>query len=176
MVRKLRKVQEPLRRNAEKGSTTLVPQRPALGLRRFINLSLSNAGQPFPQGTGGAGRGAAALRRGRIRIRKGKAMRVMTAMATMAFGTMIAPQMLQAQNPACAPRDTVLRKLADTYGETRQGIGLNGDNALIEVFASDETGSWTITITSSAGLTCLLASGQSYETLSEPLPSTDSDA
>lgn len=99
-----------------------------------------------------------------------------TAMAAMAMGAMIVPQILQARTPACAPRDTVLRKLADTYGETRQSIGLNGDNALIEVFASDETGSWTITITSGAGLTCLIASGQSFETLAEPLPSAESDA
>ncbi|WP_335947434.1 hypothetical protein [Salipiger bermudensis] len=106
-------------------------------------------------------------------------MNVMNAKATMTMlvlGAVIVPQVLQARSPACAPRDTVLRKLADTYGETRQSIGLNGDNALVEVFASDETGSWTITITSGAGLTCLIASGQSFETLAEPLPSADTDA
>ena len=103
-------------------------------------------------------------------------MRVKTVMAIVALGAVLAPQILQAQIPACAPRETVLRKLADTYGETRQSIGLNGENALVEVFASDETGSWTITITSGAAPTCLIASGQSFEPLAEPLPSSDSDA
>ncbi len=98
------------------------------------------------------------------------------AIAIVALGAMIVPQVLQARSPACAPRDAVLQKLTDKYGETRQSIGLNGNDALVEVFASDETGSWTITVTSVAGVTCLIASGQAFETLAEPLPSSDTDA
>ena len=35
---------------------------------------------------------------------------------------------------------------------------------VIEVFASEETGSWTILLTSPQGLTCLMAAGEAYET------------
>lgn len=73
-------------------------------------------------------------------------------------------------NPNCAPRDAVIDRLADAYGETRQGIGLGANNAVVEVFASDDTGTWTITVTTPNGLTCLVASGQSWENLSESLP------
>lgn len=76
----------------------------------------------------------------------------------------------------CAPRDSVIERLADRYGETRQSIGLGANNAVVEVFASPETGTWTITVTSAAGISCLVASGQAYETVAEALPNAGEDA
>ena len=76
----------------------------------------------------------------------------------------------------CGPRQAVLDRLADGYGETRQSMGLGANNAVIEVFASEESGSWTITVTTPNGLTCLVASGQAYEPLAEALPAKGNDA
>ena len=76
----------------------------------------------------------------------------------------------------CAPREAVVKRLAEGYGETRQSIGLGANNAVVEVFASTETGSWTITVTQPGGLTCLVASGQSFETVAENLPVKGKDA
>lgn len=76
----------------------------------------------------------------------------------------------------CGQRDTVLSRLAERYGETRQSIGLGSNNAVMEVFASDETGTWTITVTMPNGMTCLVASGQAFETLAEALPADEEDA
>ena len=70
-------------------------------------------------------------------------------------------------NRNCGERDFVLERLASRYGESRQSIGLGANNQVVEVFASLETGTWTITVTNPAGMTCLVASGQSFETLSE---------
>lgn len=70
-------------------------------------------------------------------------------------------------NRNCGQREFVLERLADRYGESRQSIGLGANNQVVEVFASLETGTWTITVTTPAGMTCLVASGQSFETLSE---------
>ena len=81
-----------------------------------------------------------------------------------------------AQGRNCGPRDAVVTRLADGYGETRQSMGLGANNAVIEVFASDETGSWTITVTRANGLTCLVASGQGFEQLAEVLPPEGDDA
>jgi hypothetical protein len=83
---------------------------------------------------------------------------------------------LAEQDSNCAPRQVVLDALATNYGETRQSIGLGSNNAVVEVFASAETGTWTITVTVASGLTCLVASGQSYESLAEALPAQGSDA
>ncbi|WP_407494749.1 hypothetical protein [Pseudooceanicola sp. MF1-13] len=79
-------------------------------------------------------------------------------------------------NSGCAPRDVVLSRLASAFGETRQSIGLGSNNQMVEVFASKETGSWTITVTRPGGITCLVASGEAFETLSEALPNQDKDA
>lgn len=76
----------------------------------------------------------------------------------------------------CAPRAAVVDRLATGYGETRQSMGLGANNQVVEVFASAETGTWTITVTTPAGLTCLVASGQAFEELAEALPADDSDA
>ena len=74
------------------------------------------------------------------------------------------------QNRNCAPRQAVVDRLASTYGETRQSIGLGQRGMLIETFASSDTGTWTITVTTPNGVTCLVASGQSWEELAEALP------
>lgn len=76
----------------------------------------------------------------------------------------------------CAPRDQVVQRLASKYGETRQSMGLGHNNAMMEVFASLESGSWTITVTMANGITCLVASGQAFEELAEALPPKGDDA
>ncbi|MGB7241363.1 MAG: hypothetical protein WBC93_04650 [Sulfitobacter sp.] len=76
----------------------------------------------------------------------------------------------------CAARDAVLKRLAEGYGETRQSIGVGNNNSVVEVFASVDTGTWTITVTLPNGMTCLVASGKSFETLAEALPVKGNDA
>jgi hypothetical protein len=67
------------------------------------------------------------------------------------------------QGSNCGQRDDVVERLASKYGETRRSMGLGSRNQIVEVFASDETGTWTITVTMPTGITCLVASGQAYE-------------
>ena len=83
---------------------------------------------------------------------------------------------VSAQGQNCGPREMVIEQLADTFGESRQSMGLGGQGHVVETFASTETGTWTITVTLPNGLTCLVASGQAYEALAEALPNTDDDA
>jgi hypothetical protein len=68
-----------------------------------------------------------------------------------------------AQAQPCAERDKIIQRLNNTYGETVQSIGLGANNGIMEVYASEETGSWTITVTMPDGMTCLIASGQAFE-------------
>jgi hypothetical protein len=90
--------------------------------------------------------------------------------------TLAAQQVAAQQNRNCAPREMVVDRLANGFGETRQSLGLGAQGAVVEVFASDETGSWTITVTMPNGMTCLVASGQSFEELAEALPPKGNDA
>jgi hypothetical protein len=67
--------------------------------------------------------------------------------------------------PNCAPRDMVVVRLAERYGETRHAMGLGANNTVFELFASEETGTWTITTTTVNGLACLVASGEGFESI-----------
>lgn len=66
----------------------------------------------------------------------------------------------QSPNRNCADREKVVSRLAEGYGETRQSIGLGANNTIVEMFTSTDTGTWTITVTTTDGVTCLVASGQ----------------
>jgi hypothetical protein len=107
-------------------------------------------------------------------------LNVMTRMTTFltmgAAALMLATTATAQQARNCGPRDLVVNRLAEGYGETRQSMGLGANNSVIEVFASDESGTWTITVTSPNGVTCLVASGQAYEALAEALPAKGNDA
>ncbi|MDO9524675.1 MAG: hypothetical protein Q7J57_03910 [Gemmobacter sp.] len=70
----------------------------------------------------------------------------------------------QGERP-CGARDQVLNTLTTRFGEERRGIGLAGQGAVVELHSSADTGSWTITVTLPSGATCLLTSGQGWETV-----------
>ena len=91
---------------------------------------------------------------------------------SLGFGGLVfaAHQAFAQSAPHCAERGVVVAELASLYGETRQGLGLSADRAVMEIFASADTGSWTITLTTANGLTCLVASGDNYEPVSEVAP------
>lgn len=91
----------------------------------------------------------------------------------MATPLLAAPALAQ-QN--CAQRDQILDRLTSKYGESRQSIGLAPNTGVVEVFASTETGTWTILMTTPNGVTCLIASGQAFETLAEMAVAKGDDA
>jgi hypothetical protein len=72
--------------------------------------------------------------------------------------------------PQCASRDQVLPVLQQKYGEARLGMGLVGTAQMMEIFTNPETGTWTITASLPDGLMCLVASGEHFEVIVEPLP------
>jgi hypothetical protein len=86
------------------------------------------------------------------------------------FVVLIAATEIAHAQANCASRDVVVERLAAGYGETRQAAGLAANNALIEVFASAETGTWTITVTTPGGPTCLVASGEAWQAIDEAPP------
>lgn len=91
-------------------------------------------------------------------------------LAATALAVLFAMPASAQQSRNCAPREAVVERLASTYGKSRQSIGLGEQGMVIETFASIDTGTWTITVTTPNGLTCLVVSGQSWEELAEALP------
>jgi hypothetical protein len=78
--------------------------------------------------------------------------------------------------PQCALRPQVLETLAQKYGESRRAMGIAADQTVMELFASAESGSWTLTVTLPTGMTCLVAAGQNYEAVAEELPARGNPA
>ncbi|MBM9594813.1 hypothetical protein JM664_09900 [Rhodobacteraceae bacterium MCCB 386] len=91
-------------------------------------------------------------------------------MMSLGFGALAltAQNALSQETTTCAPREIVLQKLSDRWGEIRQSVGLGRGNRIVEVFASGDTGTWTILATSPSGLSCVVAVGTAFEALSEP--------
>ena len=97
-----------------------------------------------------------------------KMIRSLTAATGALTATFIATDPAAAQvSRNCADRESIVTRLAERFGETRQSIGLGSNNQVMEVYASLETGTWTITVTHPNGMTCLVAAGQAFETLAE---------
>jgi hypothetical protein len=89
--------------------------------------------------------------------------------AAVLLATAAAPP-ADAQLRQCGPRDSIVSALTARFGETRRGMGTAGPTAIVELYASAETGTWTVTVTMPDGMTCLIASGHGWETLVEELP------
>jgi hypothetical protein len=68
----------------------------------------------------------------------------------------------------CGRRADIVKRLNTGFEEQRRAAGLAADGNLVEVFAS-KSGSWTIIFTRPGGLTCLVAVGDSWQRIEEPL-------
>jgi hypothetical protein len=68
----------------------------------------------------------------------------------------------QAQS-VCGSRESIIAQLKQKYGETRKSVGLQQGRGVVEIFASEETGSWTILVTDTRGHSCLMAAGEAFQ-------------
>ena len=80
-------------------------------------------------------------------------------LATLTF-IVLSPSIGQAS--VCSDRDSMISKLKDTYGEAERGMGLSGSEAVIEIWSSAKTGTFTIVMTRPDGVSCVVAAGTSW--------------
>ena len=71
--------------------------------------------------------------------------------------------------PVCGDRTEILERLAQEFAETPQAVGLSQDGALIEVMVSP-SGGWTILVTYPKRPSCVVATGEGWESLLVPVP------
>lgn len=66
----------------------------------------------------------------------------------------------------CKERSEVLAQLSTGYKEAPTAMGLASNGALIEVLTSSEDGrTWTIIITRPNGVSCVMATGESWQNI-----------
>lgn len=87
----------------------------------------------------------------------------------------IAPPVL-AQSATCGERHTITTSLANNYGEFHVGGGLQSGTQMIEVWSSPETGSFTILLTRANGISCIVSSGQSWDSFEPMIPAKGIDS
>lgn len=66
---------------------------------------------------------------------------------------------------ACGSREEMTDRLKQSFGEVQTGLGLISGAQVLEVWSSDETGTWTILMTDISGQSCLVAAGDSWKTV-----------
>jgi hypothetical protein len=82
----------------------------------------------------------------------------------------VAAQTVAAQTGVCADRAKIVDRLQSKYGESRQGVGVAQGQRVMEIWASEASGSWTIVMTLPDGSSCLIAAGEDWEPLADPTP------
>ncbi|RDJ14765.1 hypothetical protein [Rhizobium grahamii] len=65
---------------------------------------------------------------------------------------------------SCAARSEVVNFLDKNFAERLTAVGLVNQNAMLEIYAA-QSGTWTLLITDTRGISCLLLSGDSWETM-----------
>ena len=70
---------------------------------------------------------------------------------------------VDAQQARCAPRAQVLELVQTRKGETRRAIGLTNGASVMELYASESTGGWSLVVTHPSGMSCVVGAGTGFE-------------
>jgi hypothetical protein len=74
------------------------------------------------------------------------------------------PAGVQAQSGMpCFQRDTLVTALEEKYKESLTGGGIQNETQILEVWASAETGTFTVIITRADGISCIAATGKGWQ-------------
>ncbi|HQY44066.1 MAG TPA: hypothetical protein PK450_07800 [Paracoccaceae bacterium] len=74
------------------------------------------------------------------------------------------------ETPRCGPRAEIIAQLTGNWGEGRRATGLIGTSAVMELFVSDDTGTFSLLATLPDGRSCLIAAGDNFATLAPESP------
>jgi hypothetical protein len=79
-------------------------------------------------------------------------------------GVVVSSASAQVHGPVanCGERKDLVQRLERMFGEVQKGAGLVSAAQLLEVWGSDETGTWTILMTRPDGQSCVLAAGEAW--------------
>ena len=83
----------------------------------------------------------------------------------LVFGAAALAPPAEAQAQRCLSRDALIEKLQANYGEKLTGGGLQSAHQLLEVWTSDETGSFTVFFTQPSGISCIVAAGENWNSV-----------
>ena len=88
--------------------------------------------------------------------------------AALVFGAAALAPPVDAQVPRCLPRADLIETLEHKFNEHLTGGGLQNPQQLIELWTSPDSGSFTVFITKPDGVSCIMATGQYWNSSENP--------
>ncbi len=67
-----------------------------------------------------------------------------------------------AAQPACAERDSLVRRLADVRGQAPAAVGLTEGGRFVELLSSSGGRTWTLIVSNGDGTSCTIATGKGW--------------
>ena len=89
------------------------------------------------------------------------ALRKLLLAALAGFFLVVSADRSTAHTGPCGERKKLVAELAKKFDEHRQAVGLVSANSVLEVFVSKQ-GNWTILMSSTTGMACILAAGSTW--------------
>lgn len=103
---------------------------------------------------------------GRILMAR-SAVKNLSALFVAAAATFLAPQEVSAQGQQCTSRSTIIEQLNQRFGESQQARMLTNDRQILELYANQDSSSWTIVetnLTDEGALeSCLTLKGEYFQ-------------
>ena len=75
------------------------------------------------------------------------------------------PAQSQSENFTCEPRSKALETIKNNYGETLVAYGLDISGRLVELYRNPETKTWTMLLSFTKEVSCLVGIGRNLEVL-----------
>ena len=87
-------------------------------------------------------------------------------LATVAFLIAASPALAQI---FCAPHAEFVEHLLEEYDEQPLAFGLNNDGRVMELFGAPGGKTWTLLITNTRGISCVVTSGENWQKVAPKL-------
>jgi hypothetical protein len=87
---------------------------------------------------------------------------LIAALCVLVIGLLILSSGAKAQM-SCSTRDSIVKGLAEKYEESSSQIGLAANGSVVEVFKTEDGGTWTIVVTAPNGRSCIVAAGRYWK-------------
>ncbi|MEM9045640.1 MAG: hypothetical protein AAGC81_13185 [Pseudomonadota bacterium] len=97
-----------------------------------------------------------------------KPTKLILAITAFSAALTLAPAQTAAQSMVCGVRAKIIQQLAERYGETALSRGVARGSGVVEFYVNPESGSWTIVVTNTKGVSCLMAAGEAFEPIQHP--------
>ena len=94
---------------------------------------------------------------------------VLVGMLSLTSSASAQPSPQTALTPACHSHADLTEMLEQKFAEQPNALGLQANGHLVEVFVSNDGTSWTIVVTRPDGWSCIIAVGQHWESLPNPI-------